>query len=207
MSQVQGAIGSGPAAAPAKTGRTLNVAQLRKIQAAIKPKGQDGMLRLVERLAVAMIPLGASLILLGWFGAANSILVQEQIPYMISGGMLGTALLVGGGMLYLGAWVAKLAGQNREQSEALRNQLEGLREDVRSLRSSGGVAWPSDAAAAGGAALAAVPSLGALVATPKGSMYHLTSCGVVAGRTDLRDIGEDDQAGMKPCGMCEPQAI
>lgn len=198
----QGVITTGEAKPVAK-GRTLNVEQLRRISAAVRPAGGGGIQRTIELVAVAMVPLGASLILLGWFGAANSILVQEQLPYLISGGMLGTALLVGGGMLYLGSWVAKLAGQNREQQEALRNTIELLREDVRSLRGAGAVAWPADGGTADDG-----PSMNgaAVVATPSGTMYHLPTCGVVSGRDDLHEVDEEARGSMKPCGMCEPLA-
>ncbi len=37
---------------------------------------------------------GLTAILLAWFGAAQSTLVEEQIPYLISGGLLGLALAV-----------------------------------------------------------------------------------------------------------------
>ena len=36
-----------------------------------------------------MVPLGIVFVLLGWFGASRSVLVFEQIPYLISGGVLG----------------------------------------------------------------------------------------------------------------------
>ena len=71
-----------------------------------------------------LIPLGLVLIILGWYGASDTIFVDEQIAYLISGGLLGLALVATGGFLYLRYWLArqrwwlaKLATESRQQSD------------------------------------------------------------------------------------------
>lgn len=47
-------------------------------------------------LATTMMAAGFLLIVLGWNGAASLDHVQGQIPFLISGGLAGTGLIVGG---------------------------------------------------------------------------------------------------------------
>jgi hypothetical protein len=54
-----------------------------------------------------LIPVGLVLIALGWYGASDTIFVDEQIAYLISGGVLGLALVMTGGFLYLRYWLAR----------------------------------------------------------------------------------------------------
>ena len=53
--------------------------------------------------AWAAIAIGALALLLGWLGISNTPYVPEQLPYIISGGLLGVFLLGVGGMLWLSA--------------------------------------------------------------------------------------------------------
>src|SRR5436190_2991311 len=45
------------------------------------------------------MPLGLVLVILGWWGAANTPYDFEQLPYLISGGLFGIALCLLGGFL------------------------------------------------------------------------------------------------------------
>ena len=122
--------------------------------------------------------LGFLLILIAWNGTAHTPLVFEQIPYVVSGGQLGTALVVLGGFLFFSAWLTVLV-QDQKQTHA-------LLEELISIQRSG---------------LSAPTTIGQLVATEKGDMVHRSTCRVVAGRTDLR---EGDLMTMRPCGICTP---
>lgn len=86
-------------------------------------------------LAVAsavLLPLGLALILLGWYGAAHTPYLFEQLPYLISGGLLGLGLSVVGGLIYFGSWVARGAAEQRRQNEEVAGLLREIREDLRS---------------------------------------------------------------------------
>lgn len=155
--------------------------------------------KIMSTLAAILLPLGVALILLGWWGAAHTPFVFEQIPYLISGGLLGAGLLVAGGLLYVGSWMSKLAEVQREEAEKTRDMLSGLRDELRMLPHSMG---PLEVSSNGRSALA--PPRG-LVATRTGTMYHVEGCSVVAGRSDLRDV-TGDEGDLKPCKLCQPEA-
>jgi hypothetical protein len=52
----------------------------------------------------ALMTLGLTAIVLGWIGASRSTLVEEQVPYLISGGLLGVALSIIGALSFFSHW-------------------------------------------------------------------------------------------------------
>ncbi len=136
-------------------------------------------------VAVAMMAGGFLLLVLGWNGAANLDYVQGQVPYLISGGMAGAALIVGGLVL---AVIQEL----RRSTLAVTEKLEELTE----LLVQGG--------AAGGPT--AVPSDGSMVVAGRTS-FHKSGCHLIDGRTDLQVMSATDASsrGLAPCRICEPQ--
>jgi hypothetical protein len=69
-----------------------------------------------RKLALAgavLAPTGVVLVVLGWWGAAGSAREFEQIPFLISGGLLGLALVVTGSALFVGAWMTRLVSAAR----------------------------------------------------------------------------------------------
>ena len=91
--------------------------------------------RVLYMAAVFMIPAGLALIILGWYGAANTVFVFEQIPYLVSGGLLGAAFLIGGAVIYVGVWIERVAHQQRRQAEQMAELLALLRGDIQELTS------------------------------------------------------------------------
>jgi hypothetical protein len=146
--------------------------------------------RVLTVVASLLVPLGVVAIVLGWYGAAHTPFLFEQLPYLISGGMLGVGLLAAGGLLYFGSWIAKLAQQQREDSAQLRELLSAIRTDLQHGAVAGAGAGATEA--------------GRFVATANGSMYHQPGCSVVAGKADLRSISTFEAAAMKPCKLCKP---
>ena len=155
-----------------------------------------GSLNLSERtLMVAggvLAPLGVLFVLLGWIGASRTPNLFEQIPYLISGGVLGLALVFLGAFFYFAHWITELVKESRVQSAALLDAVESLRQEV--------------AAGVTTASAAVEPSVGTstvlLVATHRGSMAHRPDCVVVAGKDDLRSVTADDA--LVACKLCEP---
>jgi hypothetical protein len=100
----------------------------------------DGRILIV--VAGALMSGGIVAILLGWLGASRSILVSEQVPYLISGGLLGLALATIGALTYFTHWLTVLVRDNRQQHQELVRLLreersrehEELLEAIRELR-------------------------------------------------------------------------
>jgi hypothetical protein len=59
---------------------------------------------------------GVLLVIVGWVGTSRTVLVAGQIPYVVSGGLLGVAFVFLGGFLYFGYWTALLVRESRERS-------------------------------------------------------------------------------------------
>jgi len=170
--------------------------------------------RLERRIAIAggtMAAAGVVLVLLGWYGASHTSRVYLQIPYLISGGLLGVVLGVAGGCTFLASWLTRLVQEERSRSdEALKvardttaalNRIEAL------LAAGAGAEAPasSHAPARTSPLVAVAAGDDAFVATPTGKLLHRPNCPTVAGRTDLRHVtpGTD---GLAPCRMCGADA-
>lgn len=89
--------------------------------------------RILYQLALFMIPTGIVLIILGWYGTSRTVFVFEQLPYIVSGGILGAGLLITGGLIYVGVWIERVAHQQRRQAEQTAELLALLRGDVQEL--------------------------------------------------------------------------
>ena len=104
------------AASPALTRSQLLAAKAR----ALAPKGarlSSGRWMLV--VGGVLVPLGVLLVFLGWLGASRTPLLFEQIPYLISGGQLGVALVIGGGFVYFTYWQSVRVREARAQHAEL----------------------------------------------------------------------------------------
>ena len=85
-------------------------------------------------VAGALTTTGLTAILLAWFGAAQSTLVEEQIPYLISGGLLGLALAVIGALTYFAHWLTVLVQDGREQETRRLEDHAALMAELRAWR-------------------------------------------------------------------------
>ena len=164
-------------------------------------RGRGRYDHLIERglLIVGGVALfgGLAAICIGWIGAAHTPLLPEQIPYVISGGLLGVGFVLVGGFFFFSYWLTRLIRDNRESRDeaqrAYRTMSEMaellaavLREDDEDLPPSNGEVK--------------------VVATPDGSMYHRPECPVVAGRKDVRRVSPSEP-GLEPCRMCNPVTV
>jgi hypothetical protein len=135
-----------------------------------------------------LLPLGLVVIVLGWYGAANTPYQYDQLSYLVSGGLLGLGLTFTGGFLYFGAWLARLAADAKESQRRLADTLLVLA-DVTSrsahLRSDG------------------VDVSGLPVTAGDGTTMHRRDCALIAHREDLHPVGEDN-AHLTPCRVCRP---
>ena len=139
------------------------------------------------RLALGVMGLGLLVIGLGWFGISGagaridgSTDVRAQLPYLVSGGFLGLALVVvGAGLL-----VAQTARVERARTEAL---LEARFEQL--------------VGALGGHRVPVAPE-GWVVAGA--AAYHRGECRLVAGDEDYVSVDAAEDSGLRPCRVCLP---
>ncbi|HEX7304127.1 hypothetical protein [Lentzea sp.] len=75
-------------------------------------------------VGTALMTAGIAAILFAWWGVAHTGYTFEQIPYVVSGGMLGLGLIGIGGFLYFGSWLTKLVEEQRQTTYALLQLLE-----------------------------------------------------------------------------------
>ncbi|MCU1461509.1 MAG: hypothetical protein JWO37_1584 [Acidimicrobiales bacterium] len=81
-------------------------------------------------LGGVFVTIGIVLVVVGWVGASRTVLVAGQIPYLISGGLLGLALVFLGGFLYFGYWLAMLVRDGRERAEDEQADRAALRTGI-----------------------------------------------------------------------------
>lgn len=107
---------------------------------------RDATARLAERstsndlITLMLVPgsvavlIGFGAITLGWVGAARTTREIEQIPYLISGGLVGLALVILGALLLVSTfWVAVLRKLQQEADERAARSLAELQERVTAL--------------------------------------------------------------------------
>jgi hypothetical protein len=96
--------------------------------------------RAVDLLKVVLVPAavliagGVALMYFGWYGAAHTARQIEQLPYVISGGLIGLAFVLLGSLLLASAfWMTVLRrfteeseARSREQLRALETRLDAL---------------------------------------------------------------------------------
>jgi hypothetical protein len=139
-----------------------------------------------------LLPLGVLLVILGWVGASQTVFVFEQIPYVVSGGLLGLALVFAGGFVYFAYWqtviVRELRTERREVVSVLHQIQASLEQQVGVMTGTGP---------------ATDELVGTFVATPTGTMFHRRTCPVVARREDITDV-DPRRTELLPCGICDP---
>jgi len=75
-------------------------------------------------VAATLMTSGIVLILLSWFAIARSTMVEEQLAYLVSGGILGLALVVIGGLSFFSHWITVLIRATQEQTTLMRTARE-----------------------------------------------------------------------------------
>jgi len=138
------------------------------------------------RVGLALVAAGLITIGVAYNAVASQTALVAQMPYLVSGGLIGLSLVI------LGAAVLVVRGarEDREQLEARLDQvLDAL------LAANGGIrpaALPTDAS---GLVVAGTAS------------FHTPGCRLVDGReeTHLLTPGEALTQGLKACRVCQPQ--
>jgi hypothetical protein len=205
-------IADAPLEAPEAGPRPQRVGRIRRIGRIGRTRTSNLDLRNTWQIVIGslLLPLGIALILLAWSGAAHGRVDQQQIPYLVSGGIGGLAVVMIGCFFYWAHWLYRIYDQaDLHHQESLREQRELMRSLIDALASGprppAGEAWTS------GPERVAVSTNGTsgrtFLATPSGTNFHTAGCPMVANRGgDLRTITEHEAGQMKPCRVCEPVA-
>ncbi|MEY2588453.1 MAG: hypothetical protein QOJ67_437 [Acidimicrobiaceae bacterium] len=191
-----------PVEAPVEPG--ANARRFQRLADGVKSlRVGGGTLNLGERtlmiLGGIIAPLGLALVLIGWYGAAHTPNLYEQIPYLVSGGLFGLGLVFIGSFFYFAHWITELVKEGRGQSAAMIEAIARLEETVRQQAGADRAVAASTNTNGSGPA----PDR-ALVATAKGTMAHRPDCVVVTGKSGVRHVGEADS--LEPCKLCDPYA-
>lgn len=146
-------------------------------------------------LGLLVVAAGLLVIGIGWNGAAggggeiNGVPnLSAQLPWLLSGGVLGLGLVVFGAALVI-------VHNARVDRARLESKLDELVDAVgRGAGSTGAVLTPSSAAgiyAAGGTA------------------YHRPDCRLVSGRSDVNYVtgAEVSSRELSPCRVCKPDTV
>jgi hypothetical protein len=147
-----------------------------------------------------LVGLGIILIIVGYLGISREALVAKQLPYLISGGIGGLAL-VGFGAMLVGTEDLKRTQERIDQLEDLVADLHSVllsRADAPTLSTNGdsaGLRSSSDS------------SQITILALPGGSSYHRPDCSMIQGKREAKPVTASAarRQGLKPCRLCEPQ--
>ena len=98
----------------------------------------DDLVRWMLIPASLLVIVGLNFMIFGWIGAANTVRQIEQIPYLISGGLIGLALVFLGGLLLASTFwimvVRKLTAESEARTQAHLAALEARLDQLSSRR-------------------------------------------------------------------------
>ena len=139
--------------------------------------------RLGARLALGLVALGFVIMGLGWNGMAGNLNPAAQLPYLVSGGLIGVSFVLLGAALM----VTQGAREDRQRMEGLLQQL------VEQSHLSAPARVPSD--------------VDGLYAAGTAS-FHRPGCRLVDGREEVAYVTAQEAGaqGLKPCRVCQPEA-
>ena len=143
---------------------------------------------------LALVGAGFVAVAAGWNEAASTPDVRVQLQALISGGLGGVVMVVGGGFLVLGHLTEygfrRLEGRLDSVTEALLDLAHGAGTNKAVT------AVPDDASAP-----FAPPSL---YVEASHASYHASGCDLIDGRSDVRSMPVDQarSEGLTPCKVC-----
>ena len=132
-----------------------------------------------QTAGAVLLLLGLLAIVAGWYGVSHTAREWRQTPYLMSGGILGLALVFIGGFAYFALWLTRLVEMTHRQTavlERIERALTGASENTEDER---------------------------LVVAPPG-VLHRSSCPLLLGKTDIKPFQSKRDAKAGACPVCEP---
>ena len=110
------------------------------------PNHTERVERRLFQASLVLPVVGLIVIGIGWWGASGTKYVYQEIPYVISGGIFGVALVLLGAALFarysvarlLRFWLARLLADQQLQTDRVVDAITALTEAVRSQTGGGG---------------------------------------------------------------------
>jgi hypothetical protein len=127
-----------------------------------------------------LIPLGVIIILIAWYGSAHARVVQQQIPYLVSGSFVGLGCMVVGGFFFFGHWIYRVWDQADLHHEETLRALEAIAAALAGGAPRVAVGGTAPGAVDAPAAVRDAASSGAYYATATGTVFHRADCAVIA---------------------------
>jgi hypothetical protein len=137
-------------------------------------------------ITIALLGAGVVFVILGWYGAAHTNILTEQIPYLISGGLLGMGLIIVAGVMAAGAAQERSTDAlRREIATALASISEGAPD--RGIR--------TDTFSSNGHHVYVVPG---------GRSFHVAGCPILEGKEGVKELqlAQASAEGYKACKLC-----
>ena len=148
-------------------------------------------------LGYILIAIGGILLLAGYLGVSREVIVARQIPYLVSGGLVGLALITLGGRLLLIEDLRRDSGRLDRLEKAVQelHQVLLYRPDAPPLSS-------DTIVNANGARQASK-----LMVLPGGESFHRPDCPVIGDKTSGRSVTLEtaQRKGLRACPLCQPQ--
>ena len=150
-----------------------------------------------------LVGVGFLLVLIGYLGVSREALVAEQLPYLISGGIGGIAL-VGFGAMLVGTEDLKRTQERIDHLERLVDDLHAVlltRQDAPALGELSSANGEVDDPEA-----AVDPRRTRFLALPQGQTFHRPDCSMIQGKHQAEQVtaAVARRRGLKPCRLCEP---
>ncbi len=142
--------------------------------------------KLGGKAGLALAAIGIVAIAIGWNGAAGQLSTLAQVPYILSGGLIGISFVILGAAMLI---------------------VQGAREDRAILEAKLDLLAEAFLEGQGRATKAATPGdLSGLVIAGSAS-YHVPGCRLVDGREDTQYLTPEEARArfLAPCRVCQPE--
>ena len=157
-----------------------------------------------------LIPVGVAAIIMAWYGAAHARVDQQQMPYLISGGLLGLGAIVAGALLYWAHWLYRIYDQADVQHQEFMQIQTEIRDALisggpRAVTGSGRRGAEQEIDVTAGAGARSDSNGSEFVATASGTNFHRPDCPIVARHPrGLKAVSQKAARQLAPCRICEP---
>jgi hypothetical protein len=116
-----GAVADGPTPVPNRLQRLAQVVDRSR-----RGRSDRDIRKIMHMVGMAILSFGFVAIFLGWYGASHEPHLFEWIPYLISGGLGGLAMVIAGGVLVRSAWSLRQIEEMRRNTGAIVRSVERL---------------------------------------------------------------------------------